>query len=356
VIENRHGADNPTDDFFFKAAYDATRDSARSFTANGVERNGLVPGATVCAFKPDPPDKDVFDYVGEAISFVGEAWDTFRDLVDMVKGGIIQGIVDITGCEPEDTCVAALTALADAGLAAVGVPPTLPSFTELAEAAKGDIAAALTKALVGKVCGDVPCAEFAAIFVEDALDDIEEHFSDLATAQAKSGGWVLYLNEEIRVIPEPAGQLFPGSIQVRITRKPDGQLIGSQPPTSCYISLETSGAGPLSWTAKSGESFVDRVVEGPVFAAAATVVDLSKMEPGDSITAGVASLDFDRRFYLTGTSPSLGGYISQEQLQSIELWTDPDTAFTMNASVCGKNLTEVTSQRSALTPGDIPTP
>ncbi|MCP4966070.1 MAG: hypothetical protein GY926_12650 [bacterium] len=353
VVENPFGSENPAPVPTMQFVYDATRDSARVFTTEETEHRGLVAGATVCAYKPDPPDKDVFDHLGEAVSFIGEAWDTFKDLVDMVKAGIIQGIVDITGCEPEAACKAALNALADAGLAAVGVPPTLPSFSELMESAKGDIAAALTEQLVGQVC-DGPCADFAAQFVEDALDDIEDHFSDLATTQAQSGGWVLHLNPEIRVIPEPAGQLFPGSIEVRITRKLDGESIGSAPPETCFVSLRTEGAGPLSWTTKQGVSHVDETVVGPVFASESIAVDLIRLAPGESTTVGVASLDFDRWHYLTGTGPGLTGYSSQERLQSIELWRDPDVDFTMFGDVCGKGFSQPVPKRTAQTPGEIP--
>ncbi|MCP3975060.1 MAG: hypothetical protein GY720_11275 [bacterium] len=373
VVENPFGSDNPAPgsksqdgddplggdlsgpDSSLQFVYDATRDSARVFTENGAVSRGLVPGATVCAYKPDPPDKDIFDYVGEAISFIGEAWDTFKDLVDMVKGGIIQGIVDITGCKPEATCVAALTALADAGLAAVGVPPTMPSFNELMQAAKGDIAAALTDALIGQVC-DGPCADFAAQFVEDALDDIEEHFSELATAQAQSGGWVLWLNPDIRVIPEPAGRLFPGSIQATVTRKVDGILVGSQIPEECFAELVTEGSGPISWTEKQGKSHVDEQVTGPVFKANRVRIDLTKLDPGDSVTVGVASLDFDRSHYLKGTGPWLTGSSSQTRVQSLKLWAGFGVNFKMFASVCGQDLGENVPRRSAESPAEIPTP
>ncbi len=373
VVDNPFGAQNPapgsssqegdnplggglsTPDTSLQFVYDATRDSARVYTKSGAASRGLVPGATVCAYKPDPPDKDIFDYVGEAISFIGEAWDTFKDLVDMVKGGIIQGIVDITGCKPEATCIAALNALADAGLAAVGVPPTMPSFNELMQAAKGDIAAALTDALIGQVC-DGECADFAAQFVEGALDDIEAHFSKLSTAQAQSGGWVLWLNPDIRVIPEPAGQLFPGSIQATVTRKVDGILVGSQIPEECFAELVTEGSGPISWTEKQGKSHIDEQVSGPVFAANRARIDLTKLGPGDSVTVGVASLDFDRSHYLKGTGPWLTGSSSQTRVQSLKLWAGFEVRFKMFASVCGQDFSDNVPRRSAESPAEIPTP
>lgn len=363
VVSNPFGDKNPVPDdpmysvptaSFWTSQFDAFRNSATVFTEAGEQKLGLVPGATVCAYKPKPPDKDLFDYVAEGISFIGQAWDTFKDLVDMVKSGVIQGIVDITGCTPEKTCVAALTALADAGLASIGVPPSLPSFRELVDAAKGDIAAALAEELVGEVC-PIACEAFAKQFIEDALDDIEEHFSGLATAQAQSGGWVLHLHPDIRVIPEPAGQLFPGSVMVRITRKAVGEP-GPNTPTSCSVSLRTDGSGPLSWRDKFGNEHENEVVSGPVFAVATGQANLVGLDPGESVTIGVAGLDFDRHFYLPFTGPSYAGYYSRELLQAIELWRDPDTVLVMTVSTCEGTYTEtVHVKTTGTTPADIPT-
>ncbi len=363
VISNPFGNRNPLPTLFAKFAdskdplqfnYDGFRDSATVYSPSGNQKLGLVPGATVCAYKPKPPSKDLFDYVAEGLSFIGQAWDTFKDLIDMVKSGIIKGIVDITGCTPEKTCIAALSVLADVGLASIGVPPSLPSFRELADAAKGDIAAALAKKLVGEACGAIPCEQFAEQFIADALDDIEAHFSTLATTQAQSGGWVLLLNPEIRVIPEPAGQLFPGSVSVRVTRKPTG-VPGPDTPTFCAATLWTDGSGKLSWRDKYGDQHTDEVVTGAVFASASGGANLSDLGPGESLTFGVAGIDFDRHLYLKFTGPSYAGYISQEKLQAQELWKDPDTVLVMTASTCGGTFTEtVMVNRKGSSPADIP--
>lgn len=365
VVENPFGNQNPVPEgsvwdtpvIDWQFAFNGFRDSATVYSHGGNSKVGLVPGATVCAYKPDPPDKGLFDYIGEGISFIGQAWDTFKGLVDMVKSGIIEGIVDITGCSPKDVCLGALAVLGDIGLATLGVPPSLPSFSELAEAAKGDIAAALAKELVGQACGSIPCDEFAEKFIEDAFDDIEAHFSDLAVSQATSGGWVLQLHPDIRVVPEPAGQLFPGSAMITITRKTDGFALGSVPVTGCVVSLETDGAGPLSWTAKNGIHHEGEFVSGNVFPLETVFVDLSQLEPGESVTVGIASLEFESISHLKGTSPFDGGFVSQERLISKGLWSGPQTTFTMNLSVCGKGFSESsTKDATPASPADIPTP
>ncbi len=365
VVENPFGKENPVPDEFpwnafgtqtWQAEFNVFRDWAGVWTAQGKQSTGLVPGATVCARHPDPPDDDFFDFVGDAIAFVGDVWDTFKNMVDMIKAGIIEGIVDIVGCEPKSTCVAALTALADAGLAAVGVPPTLPSFNEFIEAAKGDIASALAKELVGQSCGAIPCEEFAKDFIDDALDDIQGHFSDMAVSNSNSDGWELLLNPGIIVVPEPAGQLFLGSAKVTFTR-----TAYSNPsfpaPAFCAVSLTTEGSGFVDWTEKGGLiSHVNGAVQGVVVAAESTTANLSKLAPGESLTVGVSGLDFDRFAYLKGTEPFQGGFKSQEKLKSLALFADPDTTLTMVADVCGKQFTDSAKLKSiAGSPADIPT-
>lgn len=365
VVENPFGKENPVPDEkpwnafgtqTWQGEFNVFRDWAGVWTPAGKQATGLIPGATACARHPDPPDDDFFDFVGDAISFIGNVWDTFKDMVDMIKGGIIQGIVDITGCKPETTCVAALTALADAGLAAVGVPPTLPSFSEFIEAAKGDIASALAEQLVGQSCGAIPCQQFAEEFIADAIDDIQGHFSEMTVSNANSGGWELWLNPAIVVVPEPAGQLFPGSLKVTITRK-DYTSPTTPAPASCLVSLETDGSGFLDWAEKGGlPKHVNDPVQGVVFASESKVVDLSKLAPGESLTVGLSGLDFDRFSYLKGTEPYQAGFASEEKLKSLALFYDIDTTLTMTAGVCGKSYQQSAKLKPVnTTPADIPT-
>lgn len=365
VVENPFGKENPVPNEFpwnatgtqtWQGEFNVFRDWAGVWTPAGKQATGLIPGATSCARHPDPPDDDFFDFVGDAISFIGNVWDTFKDMVDMIKGGIIQGIVDITGCKPESTCVAALTALADAGLAAVGVPPTLPSFSEFIEAAKGDIAGALAEQLIGQSCGAIPCQQFAEEFIADAINDIQEHFSEMTVSNVNSGGWELWLNPAIVVVPEPAGQLFPGSVKVTITRK-DYTLPSTPAPGSCLVSLVTDGSGFLDWAEKGGlPKHANDPVQGVVFASESKVVDLSTLTPGQSLTVGLSGLDFDRFSYLKGTEPYQAGFASEEKLKSLALFYDIDTTLTMTANVCGKPYQESAKLKAVnTTPADIPT-
>lgn len=373
VIENPFGKENPVpsemlNDFkdapmasywvsHWEAEYRKFRDNAGVWDAQGKHLTGLVPGATSCALHKDPPDPGLFDFIEAAISFIAKVWDTFKNIVDMVKNGIIEGIVDIVGCEPKETCVAALKALADAGLAAVGVPPTLPSFSEFVEAAKGNIAAALADQLVGDTCGPIPCADWAKTFVEDAIKDIETHFSKMTVSNINgNGGWYLYLNPEIVVVPEPAGQLFPGAVKVTFHPKPGVDLESPAAPKSCSVSLVTRGSGLLRWTDKHGFHHENDPVEGVVFATESVGADLSELKVGDALVVGVSGLDFERTQYLPDAHPQLGYSPDSDKLRSKALFTDPDTNFTMIANVCGREYTKTAPQDlHSTTPADIPT-
>ncbi|MGF1616192.1 MAG: hypothetical protein ACFCU2_00055, partial [Acidimicrobiia bacterium] len=187
VVENPFLGQNPVPDYLqnlgaWESHYNSFRDSATLYGPGGAEKSGLVVGSTVCAYKPNPPSKGIFDYLSDAVDFVGSVWDMYADLLAMMKSGIINGIVDLTGCEPKASCAAALTVLADIGLAAIGVPPSMPSFNELMEAAKGDLTTLAATAAINAVGCDLPdCQQWAEDLVGEIIDQVEDYVSDMAT-------------------------------------------------------------------------------------------------------------------------------------------------------------------------------
>ncbi len=96
---------------------------------------------------------------------------------------------------------------------------------------------------------------------------------------------------------------------------------------------------------------------GPAFATASVAFAPTSLGLGESMTIGVAALDFERWGWLRGTSPYLGlGAFTDEDLVSTALWNGFQTVFTMKVDVCGSEHSEVFAQDgSATTPADIPT-
>lgn len=325
--------------------FDEARNRAIVYGPGGSQQKlGLVPGATVCAKAPVEKSKSLFDYIVDAVEFVASVWDMYVDLIDMLKSGIISGIVDITGCKPTESCKAALSVIADAGLAALGVPPSLPNFSQLVEAAKGDLAQLAAAAAADALGCDTLCDVWAEELINEIFDQIQAHVSDMAVAQAASGGYTLYLNRQITVVPEPAGQFFPGMIEVRATR-PAGSALPTDPNASCLIRLEVTGAGPLSWTAASGAKHVDQHVQGTILPWRSIAFDPAAIAPGQTVTFALsAAADFERTHYLQGAGFGAGGYgyksDADKHITSIRLIHSPDTLLTMQADVCGRPFSE----------------
>ena len=113
----------------------------------------------------------------------------------------------------------------------------------------------------------------------------------MAVSNTNSGGWELPLNPEIIVVPEPAGQLFLGSVKVTFTRTIYSDP-NNPPPSGCWVRLVTEGSGFVDWTEKGGlENHVDDPVTGTVVANESIAANLSSLEPGGSVTVGVSGLD-----------------------------------------------------------------
>ena len=173
-----------------------------------------------------------------------------------VKQTVITNVVKFSGCEElgdtvADACETVATVALDAALVAVGVPPSLPNWEQLASLAEGEIAAVGTAMLVGT---GIPCDEATAFAsfhgkeeftcegaIKAMLEAGKEQVADLQrdTANAMGFGFPALM----KVVPHPAGQVGPG--EVKLTVSPT-RFSASAGGTTC----STSVASASSWTAK----------------------------------------------------------------------------------------------------------
>ncbi|MGF1618723.1 MAG: hypothetical protein ACFCU2_13110, partial [Acidimicrobiia bacterium] len=211
-------------------------------------------------------------------------------------------------------------------------------------------------AAINAVGCDLPdCQQWAEDLVGEIIDQVEDYVSDMATAQAVSDGWVLSLHPDIKVVPEPAGQFFPGSVQVTIQR-PEGTSVANG---KCNVEFGITGTGPVSWTDAKGTYHNQEVVSGTIFPSKNLWIEPAEIPSGGSKTVAISLIDFERHTYLPGASFFDFGSKAKADyhLRSLSLWRSVDTTYTMTVDVCGQVFVE-TFKMAFLpkNPSDFPTP
>ncbi len=288
---------------------------------NGVKVNkGLVPGATVCASHLDPPEKDVWDYIVDAVTFVGWVWDMYVGVWDMMKGWAADILAYASGCvtlakatgmstkDAEKKCSGFATTAINVALAAYGIPPTMPKFQDLVELGKGELKQVLIQMAKdqGFDCSVLQseCDKMAEKLLDELLDQIQVAATQAATKSAVAGSqWVLSIHPGIYVIPEPAGILSPATFEITITRS---SIPGTPaPPATCTYAGSVSGyKAHHEWQNYQTGKWQIGPVFGSVMKSGKVEVDLSGMKPGEKRSA-VLILDTILQFYPDGQSPQL---------------------------------------------------
>jgi hypothetical protein len=358
VIENPFGSKNPAPGGMGALAFAYEQFEASAFiTLNGVKVNkGLIPGATVCAKGPPPPDDDWWDVIVDAVEFVVWVWDLHADMYAFLKQKIVEGILFVTQCESvagKEACEFVANQAVNIGLTMLGIPPTMPKFSELVEAAKGDIADWVVTAAVqaGYLnCGDTlqsTCEDVAEDVLEEFLDVVQEGVSEAAVAGAASDGYTLFLNPDIVVVPEPAGTVAPGVVELVLTRT-NAPFSG----TSCVIHGQVVGSTVWTWSGEDGSHIAEQV-SGDAAAPMSTTVDVSGIKPGETRKLSFAFTNMTA-WYLPGQS-NLGYAVPKYQPKSWIFYFAPGTITMLVSSYCFSTFSQAFPQDDLPTePGEIP--
>ena len=361
VIENPFGSDNPvpTADQFLKSPfYLVAKTDARTHTAAGVSAGGLERGATACARAPTPPDKNFIDYIADVVGVIGAAWDLYVEVWNMLKQKLVQGVVFVTGCTPEEVCTAVAAGMLDVGLAILGVPPTMPKFADLVDISKGEMAEVAARAIVtdSGLCPNgitTQCEEIVAEALAWVLDEIQDQVSDSAIADARDGKYELWINPDVAVVSEPAGKVSFGFADVAVTRP---ATTAGTTYTTCAVTFEVFATGRALWTEANG-TYHDEVVTERVIGPVTTLFDPNLIAPGETKQVALLPVDFDRTTHLNGAN----GYGYKSQYDAMEAWRhlmrQPDTTLRAEVDVCGTSFTATGSRNVPLpTPDLFPTP
>lgn len=176
-----------------------------------------------------PPDDSAWEEFGDALWTIGEqvglglvvdAVNWVSGVYEDVKAGVVEVLADVitaTGivdCGEGSTCREGISAALTAGLVALGLPPSLPNFSELANQGLDYLAAQISAQ--------------AQIPLDDALVVAKEAIDELSQRAASGGAGAGFPGLGQWYIDLRAAQL--GSMTLRVTRpadSPDGPNVGA---------------------------------------------------------------------------------------------------------------------------------
>jgi hypothetical protein len=151
---------------------------------------------------------------------------------NLLVGEIGGAVGDVSEADAQRWCESAANAVVSAVMAAYGIPPSLPTSSELIEAAKGDLVAlaVATAEGLGIPCDDLEDADEAAglagedvptceELARDLLDEFQAAVDRQFRAQAASFG-IVFPPGAI-VVPHPDGQVRPAIVTVTVTPTPE---------------------------------------------------------------------------------------------------------------------------------------
>lgn len=172
----------------------------------------------------------------QVVKLISNGWTFVSETYDDIKNAVISELVKISGCEQfasEETCNTLATIAVNAGLAAVGLPPSIPTAEQVTDAAKGDLEAALVDfaqqqtgvcqwaAAAAPATGDLTCEELAEKLVDAAVKAAKDAirsdgrnaygmtFPPGVSLQADPRGTAAPLHVTVLVYPEPGMTLGP---------------------------------------------------------------------------------------------------------------------------------------------------
>lgn len=245
--------------------------------------------------------ESLFDFVVGALGWISETWNSIK-----------QAVVDVVGavaCGGNETCKDVLMAGLNMGLAALGIPPTIPNFDQLLEqgitALAGEVAGYLTNSPA--VTELIKQAEEAGLTEEGEIQEwVRDRVADglrAAVEQMREDGHVPCMSEEeahaqgleplclppdVKGHLDPRGQRLPAYIEVEITRSSTVGLDYTREELGNYnLLIDAAADGLDEWL---GQSFTEIngkrwTITGPLEGQALrTRLSVPYMAPGESVT------------------------------------------------------------------------
>lgn len=203
-------------------------------------------------------DSGKIDSFDDFVEFVFDAWDwvgdRYDDLVDLAVEVVLyatplgqqckafSALVSEVGIDgAEDACNTGARVAVNAGMAALGLPPTIPSYNELLDEGVDyavELAVDEFEANTGVPCFG-PCEDAFRIGMEKAADELKRRPDRTAcvdpTEAHKHGREPMCLDPNLLVRPAPGTRYVLPTAEIEVTRRTDVGLPWGEAPPECYV-------------------------------------------------------------------------------------------------------------------------
>lgn len=214
-------------------------------------------GSELCP-KPWRGDSGKVDSFDDFVEFVFDAWDwvgdRYDDLVELAVDVVLyatplgqqckafSALVSEVGIEgTEEACTTGARVAVKAGMTALGLPPTIPSYNELVDQGVDyavELAADEFEAQTGIPCVG-PCEDAFRLAMEKAADNVKRQPDRTAcvdpTEAHRHGREPMCLDPNLLVRPAPGTRYVPPVAEIEVTRRTDVELPWGEAPPECYV-------------------------------------------------------------------------------------------------------------------------
>jgi len=254
--------------------------------------------------EPEKPwYEQMWDAISDGVSWLAKAYESIKDAVVTLAADAIN-LLHIPGLQCDDTCKALLKDGLDTGLAALGIPPSLPDLNQLSEDGLNYLVSEAASQF-GAPC-DPDCVNALSDQFHSLKDQVQaqevQSYGDTATAH-DHGVNPLPIPSGVTVVPDPNDGWQMASLTLSISRSANsGQytpddlkkynyriqlianahndwMVGKTIPV--YLSLCSNDAG--AWPCDERDDLVTDTLTGQLFTGAINMPDLQPGEHKDDV-------------------------------------------------------------------------
>jgi hypothetical protein len=232
-------------------------------------------GQPLCEPEPEEPSflEAVVNFVVDTVNWVANTYQKLKDeVIDMVSQFVPAALCD-------KNC---LGTLLDAGLMALGIPPSLPNFDQLMDQGLDYLASAAVEQIgVPKALQDMAAGPAKDLAIEQFKKTTEEQIkagikAGIEEMQKNLSSQVAWIADGVPVKPDPLGDYQPPAMTFRVTRKPGAD--------ACPSGSVTVG-GTVSNTTPNGVKELNGELSAPLYEGKA--IPLPLLAAGESVTIPV---------------------------------------------------------------------
>jgi hypothetical protein len=232
-------------------------------------------GQVLCEPEPEEPSflEAVVNFVVDAVNWVANTYAKLKDaVIDFVSQFVPAALCD-------KSCIGTLL---DIGLAALGIPPSIPNFDQLMDQGLEYLASTAVESIgVPKEIQDLAAGPAKDIAIEQFKKAAEEQIKDgikagIEEMQKSLSSQVTWIPDGVPIKPDPLGDHQPPAMTFRVTRKPGAG--------ACSSGSITAG-GTVSNTTPNGVKELKGELVAPLYEGKA--IPLPLLGESESVTIPV---------------------------------------------------------------------